>query len=174
MFERPGLISIRVPILPLADISDRVAKLLRLDAKNYESAQQFFDRLSYFFFRESHPEFLKKDSCQTVLSSLKLIRDGFATITDQAWDEAELHQSLEKLRDRLVQQEQDTSGGNRTLDDCKASISRDIHRVMRWIISFNRPGPGYVWTMATLGREESLERLDDAIVAHDATEKSLG
>ncbi|KAL2048544.1 hypothetical protein N7G274_000456 [Stereocaulon virgatum] len=149
-------------------LRDRIAAILRLDAANYTTPNEFFARLSPLFCSqprkewESHPEdHVLKDNMDTIVNSFK-------EVSCQRWSEANLKDVLSQMTSALeakwdgngdVAYDLDPTAGKRRMSIVKSFL--------RWALFGGRSGPTLMVMMNVLGRDLSLQRIEDAAAQLD-------
>lgn len=171
-------------ILGRHDAELYVTKVVQLDARNYTNASAFVERNKYLFQAPSEQVLLisspsehlyhvsmdmssvlhEDEVLQQILSNLDLIpqeewtRDGIHDVINAMIVE-QTKQSLKILEDgQLPDAEQSRKVATK-------SWSKLIHGYSRWAVAAGLPGPDGAGSMQVLGREETLNRLRNAIRA---------
>jgi glutamyl-tRNA synthetase len=150
-----------------------VSTLVRADAQNYTSPNDFIDR-NLTFFQPPSADMLerapsafdifkgtRKDTYDLFLPSLNELRN--IPVANWTTDEIKACTSLiissqvcepENVGIKLSSEQQTNSP--------KKGWSTFVHGYLRWAVSAGRPGPDGSLAMSLLGKEETLRRLDTA------------
>lgn len=152
-------------MVPEAEIPARAGRVLEIGAIQYISTQDFFQQSSHFFFRHPHPPLDLRQHREFLCQNVDVIRKCFATINERDWYNPLLNSTFGPLREYFAVHAAQHLG----VEDFKEkvqltkTVSRDLHYLMRWLVSFGLPGPGLMVTMELLGRKETLFRMDKGI-----------
>ena len=149
----------RTLICPNTELKARVAAVLREDAVNYTTPKQFLERNSYFFCDEPRKDWMHRSNDHQLKDAIGLLNSTFRAVTSEQWDEEHLKHVFDRIaNDMSVQWDQKESPRS---DKAKSALST-VQHFLRWALSGGRPGPRLISTMAILGREVSLRRIEDA------------
>lgn len=155
----------RTPIYPNSELEARVAAVLRVDAVNYTTPEQFLERNSYFFCDEPRKDWMPGPNDHQLKDAIGLLNSTFRTVTPEQWDERHLKHVFDRVtNDMSVQCDQEEGPQS---DKGKLALS-SVQHFLRWALSGGRPGPRLISTMAILGREVSLRRIEDAVSSLEA------
>ena len=155
----------RTLIYPNIELEARVAAVLRVDAVNYTTPKQFLERNSYFFCDEPRKDWIPSPNDHQLKDAIGLLNSTFRAVNPEQWDEKHLKHVFDRVaNDMSVQQDQAESprSGKEKL------ILSSVQHFLRWALSGGRPGPRLISTMAILGREVSLRRIEDAASSLEA------
>lgn len=150
-------------ILQSRPLSDMVSPLLQADAKSYTTATDFVTRNSTFFTTTiSRPEYTPTTP-EIPISSLHTASAALTLIPPIHWT-TQTHKSNITSYDGASALNETPSEAldaeSRVAAD--KSFKKELYHYLRWTLSASAPGPGIPETMAILGREETLRRLDEA------------
>ena len=157
--------------MQITDLKSYVAAILRLDAQRYTTPQDFLQRNSYFFCPLIRSDYIpisnsvKENFPDNILSYM---RSQFVGIPVDAWTASRLKETLGSIKGSMW--ETLTQSGEEKSNDNVAeqkSTGKSLIHYLRWAISGGCNGPGIPDTMALLGRDVSLERLEEASVLLD-------
>ena len=155
----------RTLIYPNSELEARVAAVLRVDAVNYTTPKHFLERNSYFFCDEPRKDWMPGPNDHQLKDAIGLLIGTFRAVTSEQWDETHLKHVFDRIaHDMSVQWDQEE--GSRS-DNGKSALS-SLQHFLRWALSGGRPGPRLISTMAILGREVSLRRIEDAASSLEA------
>ena len=80
----------------------------------------------------------------------------------EQWNEPNLKETLETIA--LILSKKWGHVSNERIDLAKASRA-SVQHFLRWALTGGRPGPNLMLTMDILGRDVSLKRIEDAVMA---------
>lgn len=155
----------RTPICPNSELKARVAAVLRVDAVNYTTPKIFFERNSYFFCDEPRNKWSTGSNDHQLKDAIGLLSSNFKAVTPEQWDEEYLKHVFDRIADEISVRGNQEEGSQ--TDSGKAGLSF-VQHFLRWALSGGRPGPRLISTMAILGREVSLRRIEDAASSLEA------
>ncbi|KAJ5165990.1 hypothetical protein N7492_006286 [Penicillium capsulatum] len=154
-------------ILQGRTLSEYIAPLIRADAKSYTTAAEFIDRNATFFTRELDrapytftSTISPSDSTPSVPVQALQIAAAALTLVPPAHWTVETHRtniSSYDGSDSVVVPETST-----TPVSTDKIFKKELYHYLRWALSASAPGPGIPETMAILGREETVRRVQDA------------
>ena len=158
----------RNQVWPNNELRDRIAVILRLDAAKYTTPNEFFARLSPLFCSqprrewESHPEdHILKDNMDTIVNSFK-------RVSCQQWSEANLKDVLPQMASALEAKWDGDGDLAYDLDPTAGKRRMSIVKYfLRWALFGGRSGPTLMVMMNVLGRDLSLQRIEDAAAQID-------
>ena len=134
--------------------------LLQLEGRKYTFPQEFFDRISYFFFSESRSQDEPPSFHPLILEHVGNIYDSISSASRGPWDIPSLSRNVEGLYEIFSDNKlTDLAESN----DMGRAIRSQLQSFLRWAVSYGHAGPTIVPTMQILGREVTLGRLRDAI-----------
>jgi len=97
------------------------------------------------------------------------MKEHFIDVPLEEWDETHLKEAFEKLAEHLsAKRDRDyqlDTRFNRDTDPAKA-FRVSFQHFLRWAL-MGRPGPALMSTMALLGRDVSLHRIEEAVALFD-------
>lgn len=146
----------------MKDLRSRIVSLLQIDNRNYTSPIDFVERLSYFFYSDARGNYRKSPHDKILLRNLSRIKQQFVSIPAERWDAPSINEELDKLLTDLSDQKALDTGHHA---DQIRQIKADVQKYLRWALSRGRPGPMLASTMSILGRDITLQRLDEAAAA---------
>ena len=155
----------RTPIYPNSELKARVAAVLRVDAINYTTPKIFFERNSYFFCDEPRNKWSTGSNDHQLKDAIDLLSSNFKAVTPEQWDEEYLKHVFDRIADEISIRRNQEEGSQ--TDSGKEGLS-SVQHFLRWALSGGRPGPRLISTMAILGREVSLQRIEDAASSLEA------
>lgn len=155
----------RTPIYPNSELKARVAAVLRVDAVNYTTPKKFFERNSYFFCDEPRNEWSIRSNDHQLKDAIGLLSSNFKAVTAEQWDEKYLKHVFDRMADEIFVRWNQEEGSQ---SDRGKSALGSVQHFLRWALSGGRPGPRLISTMAILGREVSLQRIEDAASSLEA------
>lgn len=170
---RPN-ISNRGPILQERTLPEYIAPLLRADAKTYSDAPTFIERNSTFFTTQlSRPPYTPASTSSTDANDttpavpMQALHTAAAALTLVP----PTHWTVETHRSNITSYDgsaiASSSEGQEEADSASSAamnklFKKELYHYLRWALSASAPGPGIPETMAILGRDESVRRLQDA------------
>lgn len=159
------------PILEGRTLSEYVAPLLRADAKSYTTASEFLERNSTFFTTElDRPPYTPASTplspsdltptASIPMVSLHTAAAAFTLVPSAHW-------TLETHRTNITSYDGSESVLLPSeLQDAPIAVDKlfkkELYHYLRWALSASAPGPGIPETMAILGRDETVRRLQEA------------
>ncbi|KAK0507848.1 hypothetical protein JMJ35_009737 [Cladonia borealis] len=158
--ERPG-----PPIYPNSELKARVAAVLRVDAVNYTTPKKFLERNSYFFCNEPRNKWSTGSNDHQLKDAIGLLSSNFKAVTPEQWDEESLKHVFDRIADEILVRGSPEEGSQ--IDRGNPGLST-VQNFLRWALCGGRPGPRLISTMAILGREVSLQRIEDAASSLEA------
>ena len=155
----------RKPLYPNSELKARVAAVLRVDAVNYTTPRKFLERNSYFFCNEPRYKWSTGSDDHQLKDAIGLLSSNFKAVTPEQWDEESLKHVFDRIADEILvracpEEGSQTDRGNPGLSS--------VQHFLRWALCGGRPGPRLISTMAILGREVSLQRIEDAASSLEA------
>ncbi|KAJ5563508.1 hypothetical protein N7535_008672 [Penicillium sp. DV-2018c] len=158
--EESGHLNKLEMILKGRTLSEYIAPLIRADAKSYTDAKEFVKRNTTFFTTTID----RAPYSPASPSSPSSPRAAALTLVPPAHWDVETHRFNIKSYDGsdavvLPTSESETSIAAITTDKV---FKKELYHYLRWALAGSAPGPGIPETMAILGREETLRRIQDA------------
>lgn len=158
-------------------IAEYVAPLIRADAKSYIDAVDFVQRNSTFFTPklERGPYAPASPTAPEVpMPALHTAAAALTLVPPSHWD-IETHKFNINSYDGsgsvvLPKTESDSQAPPAT----DKIFKKELYNYLRWALSASAPGPGIPETMAILGRDETLRRVQDAKASTQAFGPSDG
>ena len=92
---------------------------------------------------------------------MQLISDRLGKIAASDWSTAKLEETMGELACDVGGIERRNLGADDVRDEAK-SVGNAIGRYLRWALTGGRPGPGIRIVMIVLGRDVTLQRLQEA------------
>lgn len=145
----------RTKSCPSNELKHRAATLLRLDAMNYTTPQDFFDRNFYLFCTIERKEYSPRGDDSLLKSNIDQIVRDLAAISQEQWGQIKIKQVLEELATSLL----------RTWKTDRKGCRNALSLFLRWALTGGRSGLAVIPTMALLGKDESIRRIEDAAAA---------
>ena len=155
----------RTPIYPNSELKARVAAVLRVDAVNYTTPEKFLERNSYFFCNEPRNKWSTGSNDHQLKDAIGLLSSNFKAVTPEQWDEESLKHVFDRIADEILVRGSPEEGSQ--TDRGNPGLS-SVQHFLRWALCGGRPGPRLISTMAILGREVSLQRIEDAASSLEA------
>ncbi|CAL5873305.1 uncharacterized protein PFLUO_LOCUS7576 [Penicillium psychrofluorescens] len=162
------------PILQERTLPEYIAPLLRADAKTYSDAPTFIERNSTFFTTQlSRPPYTPASTSSTDANDttpavpMQALHTAAAALTLVP----PTHWTVETHRSNITSYDgsaiASSSEGQEEADSASSAamnklFKKELYHYLRWALSASAPGPGIPETMAILGRDESVRRLQDA------------
>lgn len=131
--------------------------MLRLDAANYTIPREFFERNSQFFCFEARKDYSPRSDDALLKDRMDQIEGVFSAVTYEEWKETNLKQASENLVE-LLRANWEMIKSKDPATDCRTALNR----FLRWALTGGRPGLTVISTMALLGRDEAIRRIEDA------------
>ena len=135
--------------------------MLKADAINYTTPTEFVERNSYFFFHKPREEYARGLGDGMLTKNASTVTDNFRKLLPEQWNEPNLKKTIEELA--LTLSTKWGQGCNERVDLAKASRA-SVQHFLRWALTGGRPGPTLMLAMNILGRDLSLERIEDAVM----------
>lgn len=171
------------PVLEGRALNDYVAPLLRADAKSYTTASEFVERNSTFFttkldrspYTPASTPLESSDSEPTPTIPMQALHTAAAAFTLVP----SAHWSVETHRMNITSYDGSESVSLPSeLEDSPIAVDKlfkkELYHYLRWALSASTPGPGIPETMAILGRDETLRRLQEAKALTKSLVPSVG
>ncbi|KAJ5782542.1 hypothetical protein N7457_004316 [Penicillium paradoxum] len=169
-------------ILKGRTLSEYIAPLIRADAKSYTDAKEFAQRNSTFFtpkldrvpYTPASPS-SSSSSPEVPIQALHTAAAALTLVPSSHWD-IENHRFNINSYDGsdsvvLPVSESETPAAAITTDKV---FKKELYHYLRWALSASAPGPGIPETMAILGRDETLRRVQDAKASTQSLVPSAG
>lgn len=137
--------------------------LLSKGATKYTTPRYFFDSHIYFFRPASRPP-LEPDNwvLSLIADHLDAVNLHISQVSTEKWTEHVIRDVVEKLSSDFFNAKLSGTGLS-GLSEVRAAINR----YFRWALAGGHPGPGIPFTMAVLGREFTIKRLEEAIAGYN-------
>lgn len=146
------------------ELRERTASLLRLDAANFTTPREFFQRNSQLLCFKARKEYRPRQEDSLLKTNMGHIQSVFFAMTSEEWKEPRLKYVSEQLVESLLANwKMDQS--NDPTKDCRNALNR----FLRWALTGGRPGLTVTSTLALLGRDESVRRIQDAASSFEYT-----
>ena len=172
-------IELRNPILKSRSIPEYVTPILQADAKSYTTAQEFLQRNSTFFttsltrpsYNPTSPpagtaatEPIPITALHTAAAALSLVPASHWTVETHRFNISSYDGSAVVTPPQTTNT--DTSPSPQETEKARVAadkrFKKELYHYLRWALSAGAPGPGIPETMAILGRDETMRRLDEA------------
>ncbi|KAI9709444.1 MAG: Glutamate--tRNA ligase mitochondrial [Bogoriella megaspora] len=147
------------------NLRDYVAQILRGNAKNYETPTDFVQRNYYFFKPLSETasfqllvDDLSEDERRCILAASRL-----GDIPNDRWRPGYINDNIGKILDTLSNDFPMSSDESFTIDVAdkrKKEWQKQFNLMLREMLTGGLPGPGLGETMAILGKDIVMQRLD--------------
>lgn len=159
-------------ILRERDLRSYLALIVRVDAKNYTTVEDFYQRNAYFFKPIVHSDLEPGYHNQSFIYGvpiLDLIKAAktISQVHTESWNTTSLHNKISENVTSFTKAggllNDDSSGAEeRPSDVAQRVFSKALHSYLRWALAGGMPGPSIADIMAVLGRSTTLDRLNDA------------
>ncbi|KAL8944736.1 MAG: hypothetical protein Q9216_000305 [Gyalolechia sp. 2 TL-2023] len=147
------------------ELRTRIADVLRHTAKNYTTIEEFFNNHIYLFYNAPFPEIDHPGemhaTCEDLWPRLQLVNVKFREVLLKNWTDAGLKETTTAIVNTL----------SRELDKSGKEMYKIIQFYLRWAIARGGSGPPMHTTMALLGRDTCLQRLDELAAMMDSNPK---
>ncbi|KAL8821275.1 MAG: hypothetical protein Q9223_000648 [Gallowayella weberi] len=172
-------------------LKSRIAVVMKYTAKSYTTPLEFFGKYGYFFYEVPLPSPGSIDfegRRDEIYRSARDIHGLFSVMAPHRWTEGSLKRTMSELVDDI---DEDMGSLKRTKSEVVDGIDEDMHSddaatdanrqlthkavqlFLRWAIASGEPGPSMNVTMALLGKDVCLERLENAARLLDKEEVSM-
>lgn len=138
--------------------------MLRHSAARYTTPGEFFTKHLYFF----HPVVRDPHDFETDPSALSVISDQIDAVNDRisqvsvdSWTESRLRAEVNTIISDIAAHKIDHPDQEANHLHLK-SVGKVVNKYLRWAITGGLSGPGMPITMELLGRDITLERLEEA------------
>ena len=158
---------LRTQICSTIELKDRLTALLKIDAVNYITPKEFFERNIRFFCSQPREAWKPHSDDYLLEDSIDIVKIQFKSVSFEDWSEANLKRAFSQIANVLSAKWDRDSTRDSGPDLVKSQIIT-IQRFLRWALFGGRPGPVLMATMRLLGRDESLRRIGDAATELDA------
>ena len=149
-----------------------VSALVKADAQNYTSPNDFIDR-NMTFFEAPTADMLKTSSAFRMIKATKEETydlfipklDELRNIPASNWTTDEIRAFTNLIIASQNCKHEDPNvivSSERQANALRKTWSAFVHGYLRWAVSAGRPGPDGSQTISILGKEETLRRLDNA------------
>lgn len=142
------------------ELKHRVIILLRSGAAKYTTPQAFFDQHIYFFRPVSRPPLDSKIDplvLALICDHLDAVNLHISQVSTERWTEQVIRDVIEKLCHDF------STSGLAGLSEARGAVNL----YLRWATIGGNPGPGIGLTMEILGREVTVQRLEEAVIEHN-------
>lgn len=142
----------------------RIKALLRLDPQNYTTPGEFFNRHAPSLGQLSRPPYVPRTDVagnSFTTDQVQLISDRIGKITARDWSTEKIEETMGDLACDVGGIEPRNLGADDVRDEAK-SVGNAVGRYLRWALTGGRPGPGIRIVMIVLGRDVTLQRLQEA------------
>ncbi|GLA45241.1 hypothetical protein CBS147343_10845 [Aspergillus niger] len=163
------------PLLQSRSLQTYIAPLLRADAKSYTNAADFTTRNSTFFTQSlTRSPYTPSSTTNTILlTSLHTASLALTLVPPAHWT-LETHRANITAYDGTTPDDSSPTDTLTPEESTKAqkaadkAFKKELYHYLRWALSAGAPGPGIPETMAILGREETVRRVQEAkeLTAH--------
>lgn len=154
------------------NLKDYLASILLIDAKNFRTVEDFYQRNTYFFNPVTHSRLhhtYGHDSSMHGVPIVDLIRAAnmISEVDADSWGSTALH---EKIAEAITSHATTFSASNdnplapeaKPLHATQRAFSKALHSYLRWALAEGMPGPGIGDMLTILGRTVALSRLSNA------------
>ncbi len=143
-----------------------------MDAKNFSTVEDFYQRNAYFFKPVSHdqlkPEYGLNDSIHgTPIVQLIEAAGLISHIDTECWTSIPLQTKISEITKSFTSPDISVDEQSLNLETNAAhasprAFSKALHSFLRWALAGGMPGPGIADLMAILGRNVTLDRVKAA------------
>lgn len=154
----------RNPALTGGDLKLYIKTLLQHSAARYTTPGEFFNQHIYFF----RPVVRASYDLETDPSGLSVISDQFDAVNDRisqvsvdSWTESHLRTEINEIMLDIAAHKIDHFDQEADKLHLKR-VGKGVNNYLRWAITGGLSGPGMPITMELLGRDITLERLEEA------------
>ena len=140
------------------ELRQKAATLLRVDAGNYITPREFFERNRQFFCIEPREQYKHRPNDLKLWNSLHHVEIQFKEIPAEKWDAQHLQLAFNSTVEHI-------SGewfSLRPEIEATKEVKNAVQHFLRWALTGGRPGPTITASMSVLGRDLSLSRIEDA------------
>ncbi|KAI9368085.1 hypothetical protein BJX61DRAFT_246681 [Aspergillus egyptiacus] len=154
-------------ILQSRPLTEIITSLLQADARSFLNASGFVTRNSTFFTTTVDRPPYTPPPTTVPISSIHVAATAFCFIPHSHWT-AQMHSSNISSYDGASTVLENSPAAADNADPEKVRIAADktfkkeLYRYLRWALSGGAPGPSIPDTMAILGRDETIRRLEEA------------
>lgn len=138
--------------------------MLHHSAARFTTPGEFFNQHLYFF----HPVVRDSYDFETDPSALSVISDQFDAVNDRigqvsvdSWTESRLRDEVNKIISDIAAHKIDHPDQEADQLHLKR-VGKGVNKYLRWAVTGGLSGPGMPITMELLGRDVTLERLEEA------------
>lgn len=149
------------------NLKDYLALILRVDAKNFSTVEDFYQRNAYFFKPVIHSR--RRDSSIHGIPLIDLARPArmISEVDVHSWDATSLHGKIAEAATfhttaGTVADNSPLGAEDKSLHASQRAFSKALHSYLRWALAEGMPGPGIGHILAILGRSVSQSRLSHA------------
>ena len=136
--------------------------MIKADAINYTTPTEFVERNSYFFFHKRREKYVRGLGDEILIENASTVTDNLRRLSPEQWNEPNLKTTIEKMA--LILSTKWGQCSDQKVDPAKASRA-SVQYFLRWALTGGRPGPTLMLAMNILGRDASLKRIEDALMA---------
>lgn len=102
-------------------------------------------------------------------NSMDIVRNHFRGVSSEKWSEANLKDAFSQMASTLKAKWDHDGDLAHDLDPAPVKTRMTmVQHFLRWALFGGRPGPALMATMDLLGRDVSLQRIEDAAAELDA------
>ncbi|KAL8768936.1 MAG: hypothetical protein Q9209_004991 [Squamulea sp. 1 TL-2023] len=146
------------------ELRNRIANVLKHTAKNYTTPKTFFDNYKYFFYDPPLPDFSVEFSEQYPVvrdlgDSLALVKVPLIRMHMKDWTESNIKTAISMAGDIEICVNMDVIAPSDWRDT--RQVYQALQLYLRWGIARGGSGPPMHITMAILGKDVCLQRLDE-------------
>ncbi|KAI9801554.1 MAG: hypothetical protein M1825_003233 [Sarcosagium campestre] len=153
-----------VKSMGIARPRDYIGSVLRIDAPNYTTSEQFLQRNAYFFRRPSNlsPYRSQADEHSHAVSTLVAKAAELSVIPESDWTEKQIAVALNKIMKDVTgaTNEAMVRDGSGKLKEARRTWNTAFYQYLRWAITGELVGPPIPQIMEVLGYTVCMQRLD--------------
>ena len=154
------------------NLRDYVAFILRVDAKNFSTVEDFWQRNAYFFKPITHSRHLLTNDHDSSVHGVPLVNlvraaNKISEVETNSWDATSLHEKIAEAitsftTTETILNESTLATETKPSDASQRVFSKALHLYLRWALAEGMPGPGIGDILTVLGRSVALDRLNQA------------
>lgn len=147
-----------------SELKQRVKALICANASKYTTPQEFFDHHIHFFRPISPVPYdigTKHSRLDLVIEDVEAINRCIDQIPLIKWTQSELREKSTQVILNLLKAKYPDFDLQKDVTGMK-KVSAGVNYYLRWAVTGGRPGPGITFTMELLGRDVTMQRLEEA------------
>ncbi|KAL8739170.1 MAG: hypothetical protein Q9181_000199 [Wetmoreana brouardii] len=148
------------------ELRSLIASVLQYTAKNYTTPKAFFDNYKYLFYNEPLPYFGLNTkliemhaTCASLWPHLRLVNSNLRQVPHEEWTDGVINEKTQEIISEVKFALQRDCDESDRIDE--KAVYKSISSYLRLAVARGGSGPPMHTTMALLGREVSLKRLEE-------------